>query len=269
MRPVRIYKDNIREHILRSLFFTDTMIFICGAAICAGLLWITFNNILHFFQWGAYISSVIVTEVFFFVFITQRIENQPIYRIFPRAIIHIGSKKKYRHKELPSPLTDFSVVDTYILRRNELIAIFSVEPFDIALLNNEDREHFYQSMKQMIHTLPGKMQIIVRKEKAKVSDYSKHFFSIYEQSEKKREGLINSYITDLSRLIETDQFLIVKYYAVFSTSVNPNMPQSMIDAKQKLLDMGNRLSSALSSCNIHIKQLSEEQLIEFCKTQLR
>ena len=31
--------------------------------------------------------------------------------------------------------------------------LYEVEPFDIALLNDQDREHFFVKLKQMIHVL--------------------------------------------------------------------------------------------------------------------
>ena len=85
MRNVRIYKDEIRTHILRSLFFTDTAIVIAGSIIISGGLYLLFQYGLHISNVGYYISSVIVSIVFFIAFVTQRVDNQPIYKIFPRA----------------------------------------------------------------------------------------------------------------------------------------------------------------------------------------
>ncbi len=269
MRTARIYKDNIREHVLRSLLFTDNVIFIAFGACIAGILYVILQFGLHMFQWGLYISSVIVAEILFVGVATQRIDNQPIYQLIPRLFTFGTSKKKYRQKQITSYLTDFSISENFIIRQNNLIAVYNIEPFDIALLNDQDREVFFQHLKLALHVLPGRVQLIVRKETAKVSDYSKHFFSIYDQSDKKREPLINTYIEDLSSLVQTKKFLIVKYYAVFSVAFNPTKPQERVESTQKLHDMGVRFAGALHNCNVTTRQLTKEELVEFCRSQLR
>src|SRR3990167_11300595 len=109
MRNVRIYKDDIRQHILRSLFFTDSMLFIVGGLCIAGILYFLLAYVLHAFNWNIYIALFIVLEIAFIAFITQKIDNQPIYKIVPRGLIFKRSKKKYRQKELESYFIDFSI----------------------------------------------------------------------------------------------------------------------------------------------------------------
>ena len=97
------------------------------------------------------------------------------------------------------------------MRKNAIVKLYEVEPFDIALLNDQDREHFFVKLKQMIHVLPSQVQFIVKKEKATVDDYSKHFFSLYDSANTKRERLINNYIDDLSELVSSHTFMAVSY----------------------------------------------------------
>jgi len=269
MKNVRIYKDDIRQHILRSLFFTDSTLFLVGGVIIAGALYFVLNYALHFFNWNIYLASLIVLEIAFVGFITQKVDNQPIYKIFPRALGFKKSKKTFRQKELEPYFVDFTIQDNVILRKNSLIQILEVEPFDISLLNNQDREHFFLKLKQMLHVLPDQVQFIVRKEQAKSKDYSKHFFSLYENSNSKREPLISKYIENLTNLVARGHFTTTKHYAVFTVTCNPNKNNEKLKSMKKLHDMTIGFSSALFACNIPVRQLDQDELISFAKDTLR
>lgn len=268
MKNVRIYKDDIRQHILRSLFFTDSTLFLVGGVVIAGSLYFILNYALHIFNWNLYLASLVVLEIAFIGFITQKIDNQPIYQIFPRAIGFKKSKKTFRQKELEPYFVDFTIQDKVIIRKNSLIQLLAIEPFDISLLNDQDREHFFLKLKQMLHVLPDQVQFIVRKEQAKAKDYSKHFFSLYQNSNTKREPLISEYIENLSELVQGAKFTATKHYAVFTVSCNPHKTQEKLQAMKKLHDMTLRFSSALFACNIPVRQLEEDELVSFAKDTL-
>jgi len=269
MRNIRIYKDDIRVHVLRSLFFTDTILVVSGAAIIALFWYMIFNHVFHYFSWEYFISLLIISEIFFLGFITQKVDNQPIYKIVPRGATFQTGKKEFRQKDLEPYFIDFQVQDNLIIRRSSIVRVYEVEPYDIALLNDQDRENFFVKLKQMIHVLPSQVQFIVRKEKTKIEDYSTHFFSIYNQSEPAREPLINRYIQDFTHLIETHEFMTVHHYAVFSVSCNTAKPHERVRAIKKLNDGGIRFTSSMSACNINAKPLNSEDLIHFCKETLR
>lgn len=269
MRNVRIYKDEIRTHVLRSLFFTDTALAILGAGILACTLYVIFQYGLHFFLWEYYICALVISEITFFGIITHKIDNQAIYKIAPRAVTLKTNKKEFRHSNLDPYFTDFIVQDNHIIRKDSIVRIYKIEPFDIALLNTQDREHFFLKLKQVIHTLPSQIQLIVRKEKATVADYSQHFFSLYDHSTNKREPVISEYISELSSFIEQSQPLLVKHYAVFSVSCNSKNTDSKVKAMKKLDDMGNRFGSSLHACNIQIQALDNTELISFMQVTLR
>lgn len=269
MKNVRIYKDDIRQHILRSMFFTDNTLFIVGAFCLAGLLYLLLTYVIHAFNWNIYIASLIVLEIAFIGFITQKVDNQPIYKIIPRGIVFKRSKKQHRQKELESYFIDFTIQDNLIIRKKSISQLLEVEPFDISLLNDQDREHFFLKLKQMIHVLPAQVQFIVRKEQAKIEDYSKHIFSLYAHSNDKREPLIAEYTQNLTTLVNENNFMITRHYAVFSVSCHPSKQQEKIQAIKKLTDMSMRFASALASCNISVRQLQNEELINFAQITLR
>ena len=269
MRAVRVYKDNVREHIFRSLFFTDTVIFLGIGLFLAVFIFILYKFVFHFFQYGLYFSSVFMVELVYSLVATIRIDNQPIYTIVPRALKHSTTKKQYAMKELDTSTSDFKIVDNYIFRKKRLITVYEVRPFDIALLNEEDREQFYLKIKTTLHTLPGKVQLIVRKEVAKSSDYQDHFFSLYKDAQPKREQLIENYVNDITSLLDSGRFQMVKYYAVFSTTLTSSKEEDFVKAGKQLYDMGVRFSSGLEVAQITIRQLKNEELVAYFQSQFR
>lgn len=269
MRTVRVYKDNMREHIFRSLFFTDTVIFLGIGLFLAIGIFIFYKFILHEFYYGLYFSTVFVIEIFYALAATIKIENQSIYKVIPRALTHSATKKQYATKELDKTISDFTITDNYIKRKKRLIAVYEIKPFDIALLNEEDREQFYNKIKTTLHTLPGKVQIIVRKEIAKPSDYQEHFFSIYKDALPNREQLIDNYINDITNLLNIGKFQMVKYYAVFSTSLLSTKEEEFVKAAKRLYDMGIRFSGGLELAQITTRQLTKEELVTYFQSQFR
>jgi len=269
MKSVRIYKDDIRVHILRSLFFTDTALVVLGTVSISILLYLFFRYVLHTFILSYYISGVIVGTIFFIAFITQNIDNQPIYKVIPRLFGFKASKKEKRFANLESYFTDFKIQDGAILRNGSLIRLFEIEPFDVALLNEQDRENFFIKLKQAIHVLPSGVQLMVRKVKAKPGDYSRHFFSLFSNADSSREQLIDTYIKDLSKLVESDTLFITKHYAVFTTSCNTNKSEDLVRGMKRLQDMGFRFASALTSCNITVRPLENQELAMVLSSTLR
>lgn len=269
MRKARIYKDNIREHILRSLLFTDAAIFIFGAIILAAGIYLIFWKVLHYFDWGQFIASVFFTEVIFMIVITIKVDRQPAFKVLPRLIKHLLTSQKQRYAQLDKYYTDFKIQDSTVVRRKSIIRIYEIEPFDIALLNSQERENFYRNIKQVIHVLPSQLQLIVRRDKAKPADYSKHFFSLYGVSNKSREGFINKYIEGFTWMIEQGNFLVVRYYAVLSTYANTNKVADFVKANSKLDEIEQRFLSTLTMCGVQAQQLGNKELIRFYQSTLR
>lgn len=269
MRNVRIYKDDIREHVLRSLFFTDTAIALGGAVVIGAILFVLFHYVLHFFSWGYFSLSLLTAEIFFLGLVTQKVDNQPIYKIVPRGVAYQRGNKSMRHRQIDSYFKDFSIQDNFIIRPDKIITVFEVEPYDIALLNDQDREHFFVKLKQTIHVLPAQVQFIVRKEKAEMSDYSEHISSIYADALPDREELIKHFVSDLTGLVNENNLTTMRHYAVFSANCDSTKPKSKAAAIKKLADAGIRFASSIASCGITVKPLTDTELSVFAKGILR
>ncbi len=269
MKSVRIYKDNLREHILRSLFFSNNVIFLGAGIVIAVVTFLIFHFVLHSFQIGLFVMTVFTSEICLALITTIQIENQTIVSLIPRVCGFATTKKQYEMKDLDASTSNFTIIGNAIKHKQELIAIFEIQPYDIALLNEEDRDHFYHQVKMMLHTLPKHVQLIVRKETAKVSDYHNHFFSMYKGAEKKQEKLIAQYVNDISSLVETGKFQIMKYYAVFSAPLPTDKETHFVDAQKSLHDQSIRFITSLGALHINVTQLQKEDLIAYCKSQLQ
>ena len=121
----------------------------------------------------------------------------------------------------------------------------------------------------MLHTLPGRVQLISRKVRATIEDYHQHFFSLYETANTKINSLIEDYVKDLSTVIDINEFQVMKYYAVFSTPLHSNSDLAFAQAAQRLTDMGICFSSSLALEKIYITHLPHKQLIAYFKEQFR
>lgn len=219
MKNVRIYKDDIREHVLRSLFFTDTSIALGGGVVIGILLFLLFKYGFGTFNWGYYGLSLMTSEIFFLGLLTQKIDNQPIYKILPRSAKYQTQKKELRHRQIDPYFTNFTIQDGMIVRSDRIVKVYEVEPYDIALLNDQDRQHFFVKLKQTIHVLPSGVQFIVHKDKAQISDYSEHIASLYASSAPEREDLIKHFVKDLTALVELNDLSVMRHYAIFQSRV--------------------------------------------------
>jgi len=269
MRAVRIYKDNLREHIFRTMFFTDTVVFLSLGLAIAVSVFLFYKFVLNINQLGLIVSTTFLAELFYALVATLKIEHQPLYKIVPRAVSFGFSKKQFTTDELGKTTGDFKVTGNYISRKKKLIAIYEIRPFDIALLNDEERERYYSHIKTVLHTLPMRVQLISRKEIATIDDYHEHFYSLYETANEKVNWLIESYIKDLSNLIESNDFQLMKYYAVFSTPLLGQSDKSFMEAAQKLEDMERRFSGGLALERIQTIQLNNKQLVTYFQNQFR
>lgn len=269
MRTVRIYKDDIRVNILRSVFFTDTVLAAIGGLIIAVVLYAIFQYIFHLFHLGYYLSILFLSELAFIAALTQKVDNQPVSHIVPRAITHSVKPKKLRGRSIDSYFTDFIIQDNMIVRPKNLIRVFEVDPYDISLLNDQDREHFFIKLKQLIHILPSQVQFIVEKEQATIKDYSKHIFSLYSESSKKTEPLIETYTQDLNNLVRTNEFNTLCYFAVFSISADTSKTNSKLNGINKLNDATLRFASIANSCQMTVRPLTNDELVTYMKQQLR
>ncbi len=152
MRTVRVYKDNLREHIFRTMFFTDTVIFLMGGLSIAIGIFLLYTFVFHISQLGLLISTIFLGELFYALVATLKIDHQPLYKVIPRAVSFSFSKKQFSMNDLTKTTGDFKIVGNYIIRKKKLIAIYEIRPFDIALLNDEERERYYNHIKTMLQS---------------------------------------------------------------------------------------------------------------------
>lgn len=269
MKPARIYKDNMREGVLRSMVFTDRVIFGTSFVLMGILVYCVFQILGVPMNWGVFIGAVVILNLTLFFFLTMKRDNQPFYTLIPRAVLQLFTKKQQRAEEMEAAFTDFCIQDDTVFQNSSLVRIYGIEPFDISLLSTHDREHFFFNLRQMIHLLPCKVQFLVRRERASAADYSPHFFSLYANSDSVRSDLVNDYIQSLRDLIQRHHFLIVRYYAVFTVSCDRKKAENIVKAQQKLEDVKARFLSGLALCNISAKQLDNAELIQFFRSQVR
>lgn len=269
MKAIRVYKDNLREHIFRTMFFTDTVLFLGSGIVLAVFTIFSLKFVLKVDQLGLIISTIFLGELFYALFATLKIDHQPLYKIIPRVFTYTVKKKQFSMNGIGKSTGDFRIVGNYVIRKKKLIAVYEIRPFDIALLNDEERERYYQHIKTMLHTLPGKVQLISRKQTATVTDYHEHFYSLYETANEKINWLIGDYVRELSELVKNNKFQIMKYYAIFSSPLPSHNDLQFVQAAQKLEDMAKRFSSALAMERIQTLQLTNTQLVTYFQKQFR
>ncbi len=260
---IRIYKDNIRENIFRSLLFTDFVLFALGGFFLAIILWYIFQIFFRSINIVYYISVTVFIEIIFFSTLSLHIDNQPIYKIIARAIPFFLKNKQFRGNTLQAHFSDLYIQDDRIIRRKSVNQLFEITPYDISAINNNEREQFFTNLKQALHMLPSQLQVLVQKEVAKPKDFTDHFLSIYKTVKKGdtvRENLINQYQNDFEDFITSQQILTIKQYGVLSASADTTNPKAKIIAIGKTTDMFERLKSALETCKVTIKQLSQHEI---------
>jgi hypothetical protein len=269
MRPARIYKDNIRENILRSLLFTNQIIIGAVLALIAGVNYLVIYFTPIPFTWGGYISSIIIVGIAVITPLMFRIDGQPVYILIPRSIKQMFSNKKQWGETMHSFFSKFHIQDNAIFRSNNLIRIYQIEPRDVALLSDQDKANFYEKLRTMLHMLPIKTQFIVRREIATSPDFSPHFFSMYKKSNSEREELIYGYIEGLKQFIDQHNFLISKHYAVFAIECQTKNITAVVKGMQRLNDIGTRFLRGLNENQITARPLNNHEIISFMQKYYR
>src|SRR5579872_3228626 len=154
---VRIYKDDLRQPIYRTLLLTDMAIFILIAVCIAGISYLFVHSLSRHFNWMTYFFLLGILEPTLLMVATLRIDNQHIYKILARASIFAVKKKKLRNKQLPAYYNDFTIQDDLLIRKKSISKVFRIHPYDISALNSSDRETFFTNLKQTLHILPAQL----------------------------------------------------------------------------------------------------------------
>jgi len=269
---VRIYKDNLRQSVFRTLIFTDIVVFVLTGVLLAGLTFLVFNTFFRPINWMYYLFVLGMIEPTFVIIATLKIDNQAIYKILSRAIFYSLNPKEYRGKQLGGYYNDFTIQDDVIIRKRSICKVFRINPYDISALNGSDRESFFASVKQTLHMLPAKLQIIVRKEVATAADFTDHLLYVYSTLPKKnkiKEAMVNNYQNEYLAFVEQEKLLTVKQYGVFALPVDTSNHDLKVKTIGKLEDMYKRIASSLESCHVTTKRLTNEELAQYMKGVLR
>ncbi len=269
---VRIYKDNFRESILRSLIFTNTVIFILVGLGIAAITYGIFNNISKPFDIGKYLGTVAFLEIIFVGIATQKRDNQPIYKLVYRGVFFFTGKKKQRSTQVDAYFTDFKIQDDLIVRKKSISKAFLINPHDISALSEADTINFFARVKQALHALPTQLQIIVKKEVMLPEDINDHFASIYKtlsKNDQKREEIIQKYNHDLKMRIATGGYQVIRQYGVFAQELDTNNVQQKIEAIGRLDDMYRRFDHLITTSGITTKRLVNKELITFVRKVLQ
>jgi hypothetical protein len=260
---VRVYKDDIRQNIFRSLLFTDIVIFVLAGVGLAILIYSFYSVFSSPFNWGYYLGTTAFLEILFYTAATLKIDNQPIFKIVYRAVPFALGKKKFRAKHIDQYFRDFTIQDDLIIRKKSVSKIFEIKPFDISAINIHERQSFFANAKMALHTLPNQLQIVIRKEIAVAGDFTDHFMYLYKtvrKGDKRRETMIANYQKDLTEFIQQEQALTMKQYGVFSIKTDTSNPKDKVQSIGKLHDMYIRLSSSLESCKVRTRQLTNTEI---------
>jgi hypothetical protein len=269
---VHIYKDNLRQSLFRTLLFTDTVVFVLIGAGIAGFTFLLFKITFGNFNFLSYLFMLSLLEPTFFVIATIKRDNQPIYKLLSRGIYFLLTKKHFRGSELSDYYSDFAIQDNLIVKKHRISEVFAIKPYDISALNSEERNGFFAGLQQVLHILPQRLQIIVRKEVAKPEDFTDHLLHVYKslpKGNKQKEQMVANYQQDLLSFVQSQNLLTVKQYGVLSVNADTNNVSEKVDAVGRLGDMYARVSSALEGCHIKTKQLTSEELEQYMRRLLR
>lgn len=270
---VRIYKDNLRQPLFRTLLFTDLVIFIFIGTAIAGITYMLFRMTFGGnFNFLSYLFMLGILEPTFIIIATLKIDNQQIYKILSRAILFWFSQKQFRGNQLNAYYKDFTIQDDLIMRKKSISKMFRINPYDISALNASDRVSFFTNLKQSLHILPTQLQVIVQKEVATKEDFTDHLFSVYKslpKRHKQKEQMVANYQEDFLSFVESQNLLTIKQYGVFSVPVDTTNVTAKVKAVGKLEDMYKRLSSSLEECHVSTTQMKNIELEAYMRRLLR
>lgn len=269
---VRIYKDNLRQPIYRTLLLTDMVIFGLIAFGIAAFTYLLFLIVFGHIIWMEYLFMLGLLEPTFLIIATLQIDNQAIYKILARGMVFLFVPKKFRGNQLGGYYNDFTIQDDLLMRKKSICKVFRINPYDISALNENERNTFFANLKQVLHILPTQLQIIVQKEVATVKDFTDHFLHIYQTLPKHnptKEEMVANYQRELSLFVESEQLLKIAQYGVFSVEADTSNVSEKILAIGKLEDMYKRIASAFETCHIETKPLTNTELSEYMGRLLR
>jgi hypothetical protein len=212
--------------------------------------------------------------IFCWAILSHEVDRQPAYTlILPYLQFMFNSKKLTKLKEI-----NFDVVDNLLIFKERIVVVFKLEPVDIMLLSEQDRQIFIKSIQNFLNNQRGiHIQILMRNRGADQSDYMKHFNNITSQQVSLhskemgnlRENKLAGYVEDMQVLLSKNIVPIRDYFILFEIKGNTSTSRKTIELIRKLEELSERMGNLLDQSKIRTNQLRDEKLEEFLQSFIR
>lgn len=170
-------------------------------------------------------------------------------------------------------LDKFEIKDNLIFKADKIIAVFSIEPIDVFLLDQEEVEIFYERLSAFLNLLKGDIQFNTQIKQTKVEDFKEHFDSMRKASlkDKTLQDYVNSNIEDMKNMInDTNNIsLTKKFYFQLSENVSGEKDNLIPEAIKTLESRFQRIYGSLIDAKLGIKQLKNNELNKYINDFLR
>ena len=167
---------------------------------------------------------------------------------------------------------DFELKDNLIFTSTSVVAVFKMEPIDIALLDEESQMAFFTRLATAFNMQQGEVQFNVVIKKSSIDDFNEYFKSLKIQNagDQYRSHIVDKVITDMSALIEDpdEQILTKSFYFHIKETYKSTSERSLVE-EIKILDTHvQRITGALSHAGIYTEQVKNSNLQEYIKEYL-
>jgi hypothetical protein len=271
MNEARILKiKQINQNSLRQLVNIEELIRFGAPALAFVLAFLLTPNLS--LQWRVLIVGLV--SVCCYAILSTEIDRQPAYTLVVPFIKYFFSAKT---QESLAEL-DFDLIDNVLIFKDRLVAIFKLEPIDIMLLSEQDRQIFTNDIQAFLNNQRGiHTQIITRNRGASQSDYLNHFQDITNQTvninnlemNELRDSKLAGYIQDMNKLLATNIVPIRDYYFLVEQKGDNSISKQSIENLQKLEQQSNRICILLNQAKIETKHLKDKELETFLTQFIR
>lgn len=162
---------------------------------------------------------------------------------------------------------DFEIRDNLLFTKKSVVAIFQMEPIDIALLDEEGQMSFFAGLSTAFNVLQGDIQFNVVGKKSSIDDFSEYFKSMKMQNlgDQNRLNLVNNVIADMSSLIEDpeEQILTKNFYFHLKEECKTADEKNFVNAIKALSLRVQRITGVFIHAGINIEQVKENNLKQY------
>ncbi len=206
--------------------------------------------------------------------LSYEFDRQPAYTLLIPYLRYLFTTKK----EPRIADVDFDLVDNLLVFKEKVVTVFKLEPVDIMLLSEQDRQIFIKNIQTFLNNQRGiHTQILMRNRGAEQSDYIKHFDHITTQQVSLhskemadfREDKLAGYIKDMQALLSKNIVPIRDYFILFEIKGNTSTSRKTIKLISELQELTDRIASLLDHAKVRTSQLVEEDLEEFLQSFIR